>query len=216
MVKEGTAVRSAGSGCESQAQMKGADNQYESTMTIRHRNRFLVLTLLLAALGACSSPQSTTIATDGAARLDGWDGVNNLFQDGNVYFAGQPDAASLKRLATEAGIKTVVNIRYPEELSRLAFDEISLVDSLGMRYVSIPVSPASFSVDDVDRLAAVLSGTDEPVLVHCASSNRVGGIWSAYLVRNQGVDIDHAIEIGKTAGLRSPGMIEAVRRVAGE
>ncbi len=172
--------------------------------------------LLLVALTACESRNDFAVASgvEGAVRLDGWAGINNLFQDGRMYFGGQPDEASLARLAREAGVKTVVNIRFPEEMSRVSFDERAIVDSLGLRYVTIPVSPASFSQEDVDRFAEVLSETDEPVLLHCASSNRVGGMWAAYLATHRGVSPGEAIELGRSAGLRSEGMVAAARRVA--
>ena len=47
----------------------------------------------------------------------------------------------------------------------------------------IPVTPKSFSADVVDRFAKALDeASGGGVLVHCASSNRAGGIWAAYLV----------------------------------
>ena len=174
-------------------------------------------TLLLA--GGCQSTTRTVTADHapvGVARpLEGWDGVNNAFRDGQFYFAGQPEEAAIRRYADE-GVVTVVNVRTPPEIESLPFDEAEVVESLGMRYVSIPVSPETLSVDDVERFTEVLSESEGPVLIHCGSSNRVGGIWAAYLVRERGMDVEDAIERGKAAGLRSDSMVEAARRVAGE
>ena len=48
------------------------------------------------------------------------------------------------------------------------------------------------------------------MLLHCASSNRVGAVWAAY--RNgKGADIEAAIAEGKAAGMRAPAFEEAVR-----
>jgi uncharacterized protein (TIGR01244 family) len=149
-------------------------------------------------------------------RLEGWEAINNLFQDGRMYFGGQPHEAALARLAGEAGVKTVINIRNPEEMSRVPFDEPAVVESLGMRYVTIPVSPDTFSESDVAQFAELLSSTEDPVLLHCASSNRVGGMWAAYLARHEGIAVEEAIQLGRSAGLRSEGMVAAARRVAGE
>lgn len=186
---------------------------------MRTRPGFSLLIFLLVAFGsfACGSRDDATVLKDseGAVRLEGWEAVNNLFKDDRMYFAGQPDEESLIRLSTSEGVKTVVNIRFPEEMSRVGFDEQAVADSLGLRYVTIPVSPASFSQQDVDRFAQVLGETEEPVLLHCASSNRVGGMWAAYLSTHRGVELDDALELGKLAGLRSDGMVAAVRRVAG-
>ena len=85
-----------------------------------------------------------------------------------------------------------------------------------MRYESIPMVPSTFSTDDVDRLAVIIDEAEGGVLVHCASSNRVGGLWAAYLHRHRGYELEEAIELGTAAGLRPGGMTEAVKRVAAE
>ncbi len=187
------------------------DQRLNSDMRLTTRTLLFPVILVLAA--ACASPEASTIAEEGAVRLEGWDSVNNLFQDGRMYFGGQPDEASLSRLASEGGVRTVINIRHPGEMSRVGFDEREVVESLGMRYVTIPVSPDSFSSEDVQQFADVVNSTDDPLLLHCASSNRVGGMWAAYLALHRGVDADEAIELGRSVGLRSESMISAARRV---
>lgn len=174
----------------------------------------LVFALLLIALAGCASPRLSTVAVDRAAPQQGWEGVNNLYRDNLFYFGGQPDEAAFKRLAEEAGIKTVINLRQPQELERLDFDEPALVEELGLRYVNIPITPDAFSIEDVDRFSAVLAETGGPVLLHCASANRAGGLWAAYLVRHRGFALEEAISRGQTAGLNRDTMIEAVKRVA--
>ncbi|MBT8398949.1 MAG: protein tyrosine phosphatase family protein [Rhodothermia bacterium] len=187
---------------------------------MRKRSIFSIVVLLVVGFGtsACELRDDTAIKveTSGAeaVRLEGWASVNNLFTSGRMYFGGQPDQEALVRLATAQGVKTVVNIRFPEEMGSVDFNEQAVAESLGLRYVTIPVSPGSFSQHDVDRFAQVLGETDEPVLLHCASSNRVGGMWAAYLSMHRGVEPDDALELGRSAGLRSEGMVAAVRRVA--
>ena len=193
---------------------KGSASRFSASWG--HSGTPLLTLIALLVLAACGSPRASMVTEDGPSKLEGWNGVNNLFQEGRIYFAGQPDAESFGRLAREEGVRTVVNLRHADELSGLSFDEPTTVESLGLEYVSIPVAPASFSAEDVDRFAEVVRRTDGPVLLHCASSNRVGGMWASYLVRHEGIDVENAIAIGKKAGLRSTGMIEAVRRVAGD
>jgi protein tyrosine phosphatase (PTP) superfamily phosphohydrolase (DUF442 family) len=53
-----------------------------------------------------------------------------------------------------------------------------------------------------------------PVLLHCASSNRVGGVW-AVIQSRKGKTLDEALAAGQQAGLHSPVMEAAVRRVLG-
>ena len=151
--------------------------------------------------------------------IDDWVGVPQLSENGAVYFAGQPTDSGLKDLA-ERGVKIVVNLRTLKEVrSKIDFDEAAVVKSLGMKYIHIPVVPSSFSSMDVERLIEVLDqasiGTNKQsrILIHCASSNRVGAMWAAYLNRELGFDSDKAIEYGKKAGLRSDSMIEAAKRV---
>ena len=184
--------------------------------------RTLIAGIVATAVGltACqSSPEATQPVSEApvgvATSLDGWDDVNNVFRDGDVFFAGQPQETAWNRFADE-GVGVVINIRQPSELESLEYDEPNAVEALGMRYVSIPMTPDSFSAADVDRLAEVLAESTEPVLIHCGSSNRVGGMWAAYLVRERGMDLDVAMERGKAAGMRSDSVMEAVRRVANE
>ncbi len=185
-------------------------------VSMKRNAAHLVFSLLIVTLGGCASPRLSTIAIDRAEPQQGWEGVNNLFQDNLFYFGGQPDEAAFKRLAEEAGITTVVNLRQPQELERLDFDEPALVEELGLRYVNIPITPDAFSTEDVDRFAEVLAETKGPVLLHCGSSNRAGGMWATYLARHRGFALEEAISRGRRAGLNRDPMIEAVRRVAEE
>ena len=180
-----------------------------------HAPPFMFAALLMLG-SACASPGLSTVAIDEALPQQGWDDVNNLFRDNLFYFGGQPDAAAFERLAEEAGIRTVVSFRRPQELEPLGFDEAALIESLGLRFVNIPVMPDTFSKQDVDRLAGVLAESKGPVLLHCSTSNRAGGVWATYLLQHRGYDLETALHLGRKAGLRSESMIEAVRRVAEE
>ena len=87
---------------------------------------------------------------------------------------------------------------------------------MGLTYLWVPITPASFSLKDVQAVGQVLSDPAAgPVLLHCASSNRVGGV-VAVLAAQKGAGLAEAVEQGKAAGLKSAEMIDAVRRVAGE
>ena len=110
------------------------------------------------------------------------------------------------------GVRTVVNLRTDAEG---AAAERPVVEAQGIRYVSVPVTPDSFSAADVDRVQEVLAdAAAAPVLLHCASSNRVGGVM-AVLESRRGKSLDEALAAGKAAGLHSPAMENAARRVLG-
>lgn len=157
---------------------------------------------------------ATAVSTEPASRLDGWAGVNNLFRSGRFYFAGQPDEESLVKLIETEGVRTVINIRTPAEESGMGVNERAVADERGARYETIPISPSTFSKADVDRFAEIVGSSEGPILVHCASSNRVGGLWAAYLTAHHNVPIEQALEIGRSVGLSRDSMAEAARRVA--
>ena len=119
---------------------------------------------------------------------------NNLFVDGPIYFAGQPTEQGLSDLA-ELGVTTVINLRPPAEMAeRVKFDEPALVEKLGMKYVSLPMTGKSYSVETVDALAEILDETQGKILLHCGSSNRVGVLWANYLARHRDIELEEAIE----------------------
>jgi len=164
---------------------------------------------------AAPKTDSSPIPITSAERI-ARDGVNNLFRADRFYFAGQPDESALVTLLEEDGVRTVINIRTPEETSGMSMDERGVTEEHGARYESIPISGSTFSRDDVDRFAEVIAASQGPVLVHCASSNRVGGLWAAYLATHHDVPLEEAIELGRSAGLSRDSMADAARRVASE
>ena len=125
--------------------------------------------------------------------------------------AGQPSPAALGRLS-EMGFRTVVNLRTDAEG---AAAEGPVVEGQGLRYVSIPVTVDRFSLADALAVQKVLDDPQAaPVLLHCASSNRVGAVW-AVLEARKGKSVEDALAAGREAGLHSPVMEAAVRRVLG-
>ncbi len=123
---------------------------------------------------------------------------------------GKPSAQALERLKAQ-GFKTVVDLRTEAEGTAA---EKETVEAQGLRYVSVPVSPASFDAADVDAVAKVLKDKDAaPVLLHCASANRVGAVWMVIQVQ-EGRSLEDAEAAGREVGLTSPAMVDAARRVA--
>ena len=126
--------------------------------------------------------------------------------------AGKPSSAALAHLK-EQGFKTVIDLR--QESEGLA-DEKASVEGQGLRYVSVPMTSASFSLADALKVKGVLDDpASGPVLLHCAAANRAGGVF-AVIEAKSGKSLEQAIEEGKKAGLKSDAMIEAVKRVLAE
>jgi uncharacterized protein (TIGR01244 family) len=137
-----------------------------------------------------------------------------ITRDGDVYFAGLPTKSGLAS-AVGGGVTTVISLLpEAEERRLLAFDESEEVTRLGARFVRIPVTAESFSAADVDQFANTWAEADGKILMHCASSNRTGGMWAAYLIRHASMPQGEALGAGMHAGLNSQGMVEAVKRVA--
>jgi uncharacterized protein (TIGR01244 family) len=167
--------------------------------------------IVLAAPAGCTKTQDHE-SVGWAKPVTDLEGFHNIYQDDGIYFAGQPTEQGLRDAAAR-GVNVVINLRPDAEMEQnVAYDEPSVVKELGMEYVTIPVTPASFSSKDADLLAKTLSHADEPVLIHCGSSNRVGALWALYLNRHRNLEIDDAIERGKKAGMRSEKLAELVRR----
>jgi len=163
------------------------------------------LLVVAAALGAASARAGVPEAVDPAAIP-----AYRLIHPG-LAAAGQPTPEALQGLEG-MGFRTVVNLR-PE--TEGPADERAVVEAQGLRYVSIPVTADTFSLADVEALEKVLDDpAAAPVLLHCASSNRVGGAWAVIQAR-KGKSLEEAEAAGRAAGLHSPQMEAAVRRVLG-
>jgi uncharacterized protein (TIGR01244 family) len=90
--------------------------------------------------------------------------------------AGQPTPEALQKLK-EQGFKTVINLRSETEPG--VKEEEAAVKALGLKYVSVPITPASLSQEHVDRVAKLLDdAATGPTLLHCGSANRVGAVWT--------------------------------------
>jgi uncharacterized protein (TIGR01244 family) len=182
---------------------------------IRPMVRFpaILVAVLIVYQAGCARAGSPALVE--AEPVGDWPDTKNVSRVGRIYFAGQPSEAAL-RLAAAEGVELVINLRPMQEMAKVPFDERELVAALGMRYVTVPVTPSTFSLADVDRFAGQLDTTDGLVLVHCSSSNRCGGLWAAYLVWTHELDWDTALALGKAAGLSRQSMIEAAQRVGQE
>jgi uncharacterized protein (TIGR01244 family) len=122
----------------------------------------------------------------------------------DVYLAGQPTAEDLAE-AKKLGVKTIVNLRPDAE--QKGFDERAAVEDAGLAYVHIPFSGAD-DLDDAifDKAREELKKAERPLLLHCASANRVGAVWLPYRVLDNGIAYDAALAEAKTVGLRTPAM----------
>lgn len=119
--------------------------------------------------------------------------------DGRHYVStGQPDSEVLS-LAKDAGFKTIVDLRAESE--DRGMDEAAEVAALGMQYVSLPIAGADdVNFDNATVLDKILADAKGPVLLHCASGNRVGALY-ALREKLAGATDEEALAKGKAAGM---------------
>jgi len=121
--------------------------------------------------------------------------------DAQIYRGGQPTRFGFQNLAKK-GIKTVLDLR---EISESSFRERQEVQSLGMRYIQIPLHddrpprPA-----DVQKALAVLEDTAQgPVFVHCdGGRDRTGMIIACYRIAHDHWTNAQALEESRSCASR--------------
>jgi uncharacterized protein (TIGR01244 family) len=131
-----------------------------------------------------------------------------VHQFGNYYLAGQPSEADLA-LWKEKGVRTIISLRTSGEID---WDEQAAAEALGLQFVSIPFRGADSLGDQQieEALEALEAGEREGVLLHCATSNRVGAIWYAHRIRRDGLATEEALAEAKTVGLRNAALTDVV------
>ena len=97
------------------------------------------------------------------------------------------------------GFKTVLDMRTEAEGVK---EEEKIAERAGLIYHNIPIGK-EWPTDNVfRRFKELVENPDNlPILIHCASANRVGMVWAEYEIRN-GKDFDAAIIEGRTIGMR--------------
>ena len=124
----------------------------------------------------------------------------------HLLTSGQPGPQQFQALK-DAGVEVVLDIRDPMEPR--PFDEPELVRELGMRYVNVSVRQGALDDATMEAILAELRSQEgHPVLLHCASANRVGGALIPYFILDQGMSEDAAIEAAMKVGLRGADLLE--------
>lgn len=155
------------------------------------------LALLLLALVGCSG--GGTDSNSSTPEPVSTSGMENTARAGDLLFGGQPSREALRELKAQ-GYKTVLSTRGHDEL---AWDEEALADSLGLRFVSIPMDkPVTLITDDqLNRFADLMKTGERPMILHCSSGNRVAGLWTVWLAEHEGMLPEEALRLGDKAGM---------------
>ena len=122
----------------------------------------------------------------------------------DLFIAGQPTEKALRQLKAK-GVTTVINLRTPEEMAQVGFDEAALLKELGIAYVHIPMRGSAenpYGPKQLDQFAATLASAKGKVLLHCTVAWRASHLWAAYLIRDRGVPVATAIAHTRKINLR--------------
>jgi uncharacterized protein (TIGR01244 family) len=135
--------------------------------------------------------------------------VQRLHTYKGVFLASQPAPADFEQ-AKKGGVKTVVNLRPASEIKD--FDEKKVVGDLGLAYHNPAFGSAAELTDaKFDEVRNLLRTAERPILLHCASANRVGAVWMAYRVLDEGATLEQATAEAKIVGLKSPDLEKAAK-----
>ncbi len=174
------------------------------------RTSTLTVVALTLWLGSCHAGVEKPRSRPAAAPID----IRNAKMPlPGVLTGGQPTEEQFA-LAAEAGYRTIVNLRTEGEDG--TWDEASKAADLGMDYISIPVAGAAgLTAQNARRVFEVLDDAGKhPVMLHCGSGNRVGGLFALKAFHIDGKDVETALEIGRGAGMTR--LEEAVRKLLEE
>lgn len=123
----------------------------------------------------------------------------------DLFIAGQPTEKALRELGAK-GVTTVVNLRMPEEMAKIGFDEAALLKELGIAYVHIPMRGSAenpYGPKELDRFAETMASAHGKVLLHCTVAWRASHLWAAYLIRERKVPVAEALAQAQAINLRA-------------
>lgn len=123
-----------------------------------------------------------------------------------LVVAGQPTDSQFSTLHA-AGVQRVIDIR--DAMEPRPFDEPATTAALGMIYVNAPVVLGALTDAAMDRvLSALRSAQKVTTLLHCNSANRTGGPLIAFLVLDEGIAVQDAVDTAMRSGLRSAEILD--------
>ena len=128
--------------------------------------------------------------------------VNFSKVDAVVACGGATETSALEGLAKD-GFKSVINLRQATENNANIEQNTARAKELGLKYIHIPFNAQQPDPAVIDRfLATIADKSNQPAYVHCGSASRVGSVWLAKRVLQDGWTIEKATEEAKAIGLR--------------
>jgi len=167
---------------------------------------FIITTsVLLATTILSQAQQSDRVRLDQIEQSLKGDVPRILCLDKDFATGAQPTDQAYAKAAAN-GFHSVLSLRARNEGVDL-FRERSLVEQNKMKYFNIPVvssAPRPEQAEEFIRL--VKDPTNHPMLINCASANRVGAFMMIYRVLEQGWSENKALEEAAKIGLSNEGL----------
>jgi uncharacterized protein (TIGR01244 family) len=121
----------------------------------------------------------------------------------DMFISGQPTEKALRELRVK-GVTMLVNLRMPEEMAQVGFDEAALAKELGIKYVHIPMRGTAanpYGPRALDTFTAAMASADGKVLLHCTIAWRASHLWAAYLIRERKTPVATALSQARLINL---------------
>ena len=151
----------------------------------------MIAAAVLIALVASASPAQTPSHTE----------LPNFFKvSERLYRGGQPKTGGVKKLA-EIGIKTIINLRGTDEMTRA---EEAEAKAAGLVYFNIPMPGLSRPThEQISRVMEIVGNQESgPIFIHCKrGSDRTGTVVAIYRISRDGWTADKALTEAKRFGL---------------
>ena len=153
------------------------------------------LLIIIAVFGSASG----SLAEAGEGAEKGLDMANARHPMENLITGGQPSEEDLRGFA-ERGYELVINLRLAGEFDD--FNEAGVVESLGMRYLNIPVAGmGDLTPENARLLHDALEAAGGAVVLHCASGRRAGALLGVEGFLFHDLSGEEAIALGVRANL---------------
>jgi protein tyrosine phosphatase (PTP) superfamily phosphohydrolase (DUF442 family) len=132
--------------------------------------------------------------TNAAEPVDGW------------ITGGQPTEKQLRDFKA-AGGEVVIDNR--DSMEPRGFDEPAVVRKAGLEYISLPIVHGAVTVDTMKRMHDTLRNlAGKNALLHCSSGNRTSAALIPYLIKEEGMQEEEAVDVAMKGGLRSAELME--------
>ena len=131
-------------------------------------------------------------------------GIRNYSRvDATVGCGGATDPSAMAALKKE-GFVSVINLRLATERGANVEAGRAAALAAGLKYIHLPFNAASPDPKVVDSfLATVADRGNQPVFIHCGSTNRVGGVWMIKRALQGKWPVERALVEAQAIGLNS-------------